>query len=98
MGKKNAEWGMGKKKVECGRRNVELIRIPTFRHFRSLKVIFLLSMQKKLAKDIFTLKRTERAYFAKPATQAMSDINSASGGSIFNLQFRLVRVRHFSSF
>jgi hypothetical protein len=26
-------------------------------HFRSLKVISLLSMQKKLAKDIFTLKR-----------------------------------------
>jgi len=45
---------------------------------RSLEVISLLFMHKKWIRAIFTQKRTER-----------SDINKSS---IFNLQFRLVRV------
>jgi hypothetical protein len=63
---------------------------------RSLKVISLLSMQKKMAKDIFTLKKDGAKPPARRGCSAYaseSDINSASGGSIFNLQFRLVRVR-----
>jgi hypothetical protein len=43
-------------------------------------------MQKNWLGISALLKRTER-----------SDINSASGGSIFNLQFRLVRVRAYKT-
>jgi hypothetical protein len=54
-------------------------------------------MQKKLAKDIFTLEKDGAKPPARRGCSAYaseSDINSAFVGSIFNLQFRLVRVRY----